>query len=44
MATGGETNLGGENFDNTLVNFCVRQFLLKTGIDISYKPRALLRL
>jgi heat shock protein 1/8 len=26
VATGGETNLAGENFDNTLVNLCVEEF------------------
>ena len=29
-ATGGDTHLGGEDFDNKLLNFCIDKFLAKT--------------
>ena len=36
LATGGDTHLGGEDFDNTLVSFCIDKFAAKTGgIDIT---------
>lgn len=44
LATGGDTHLGGEDFDNTLVSFCVDLFSTKNGVDISNNPRARLRL
>jgi len=34
-ATNGHTHLGGEDFDNRLVNYCVDDFKKKFGIDIS---------
>ena len=40
----GDTHLGGEDFDNTLVNFCIDLFSTRNGIDISKDPRARLRL
>jgi len=43
-ATNGHTHLGGEDFDNKLVNFCMKEFTKKTKIDISENPRALRRL
>jgi L1 cell adhesion molecule like protein len=43
-ATNGHTHLGGEDFDNRLVDFCMAEFKKKTGIDISKNPRALRRL
>uniref|UniRef100_A0A7S3IKP8 Heat shock protein 70 n=1 Tax=Strombidium inclinatum TaxID=197538 RepID=A0A7S3IKP8_9SPIT len=43
-ATNGHTHLGGEDFDNKLVDFCMSDFKKKTGIDISKNPRALRRL
>jgi len=43
-ATNGHTHLGGEDFDNKLVNFCMAEFKKKTGADISANPRALRRL
>ena len=43
-ATNGHTHLGGEDFDNRLVEFCSSEFKKKTGIDISNNPRALRRL
>lgn len=33
-ATSGDTHLGGEDFDNKLVEYCSSQFLKQTGIDI----------
>jgi len=43
-ATAGDTHLGGEDFDNKLVEYCVQQFKKKKGIDISKNNRALRRL
>jgi len=43
-ATNGHTHLGGEDFDNKLVEFCMGDFKKKTGIDISKNARALRRL
>ena len=43
-ATGGDTHLGGEDFDNRLVNWFVELFKRKTGKDISSNQRALRRL
>ena len=43
-ATNGDTHLGGEDFDNRLVEFCAAEFLKKSGIDIRNDPRAMRRL
>jgi molecular chaperone DnaK (HSP70) len=43
-ATNGHTHLGGEDFDNKLVDFCMADFKKKTGNDIAKNPRALRRL
>lgn len=44
-ATAGDTHLGGEDFDNRLVDFCVQDFKRKNrGKDISGNHRALRRL
>jgi heat shock 70kDa protein 1/2/6/8 len=43
-ATNGHTHLGGEDFDNRLVEYCTSEFKKKTGIDITNNPRALRRL
>ena len=43
-ATNGHTHLGGEDFDYTLVDYCMVDFKKKTGIDIKGNPRALRRL
>ena len=43
-ATRGDTHLGGEDFDNYLVNYCIEQFKSKTDIDISNNQKALRRL
>jgi len=43
-ATNGHTHLGGEDFDNVLVDFCITQFKNQTGIDIKDNARAMRRL
>ena len=43
-ATAGDTHLGGEDFDNKLVDFCAAEFNRKYRIDIKNNPRALRRL
>jgi heat shock protein 1/8 len=43
-ATNGHTHLGGEDFDNMLVDFCSADFKKKSGIDISKNDRAKRRL
>jgi L1 cell adhesion molecule like protein len=45
-ATAGDTHLGGEDFDNRLVDFCVGEFKkkYKQAGDITKNPRALRRL
>merc|ERR1712018_839086 len=43
-ATNGHTHLGGEDFDNVLVDYCMTQFKKQTGIDISDNARAMRRL
>merc|ERR1711871_627200 len=43
-ATAGDTHLGGEDFDNRLVDFCVNEFKKKHRKDITSNQRALRRL
>ncbi|KAL4460694.1 hypothetical protein ABPG72_009416 [Tetrahymena utriculariae] len=43
-ATAGDTHLGGEDFDNKLVDYCANEFQKKKGIDIRKNPRAMRRL
>ena len=43
-ATAGDTHLGGEDFDNSIVDYCVQEFKKKTKIDISSNAKALRRL
>ncbi|KAJ8431450.1 hypothetical protein Cgig2_014943 [Carnegiea gigantea] len=43
-ATAGDTHLGGEDFDNRMVNHFVAEFKRKHKKDISNNPRALRRL
>lgn len=43
-ATAGDTHLGGEDFDNTVVDWCVSEFKKKTKLDISANAKALRRL
>ena len=43
-ATNGHTHLGGEDFDNKMVDYCMADFKKKTGVDISKNNRSLRRL
>ncbi|KMZ57916.1 putative mediator of RNA polymerase II transcription subunit37e [Zostera marina] len=43
-ATAGDTHLGGEDFDNRMVNYFAQEFRRKEKKDISGNPRALRRL
>ncbi|XP_058739390.1 heat shock 70 kDa protein 4-like [Vicia villosa] len=43
-ATAGDTHLGGEDFDNRMVNHFVKEFKRKNKEDISGNPKALRRL
>nr|GEV33856.1 heat shock cognate 70 kDa protein 2-like [Tanacetum cinerariifolium] len=43
MLTAGDTHLGGEDFDNRMVNHFVQEFKRKNKKDISGNPRALRR-
>ncbi|XP_058767058.1 heat shock 70 kDa protein 4-like [Vicia villosa] len=43
-ATAGNTHLGGEDFDNRMLNYFVEEFKKKNKMDISGNPRALRRL
>ena len=43
-STAGDTHLGGEDFDNTLVSYCADEFRKKTKLDVTGNPRALRRL
>ncbi|ELT92896.1 hypothetical protein CAPTEDRAFT_103069, partial [Capitella teleta] len=43
-STAGDTHLGGEDFDNRLVNHCVQEFMRKYRKDITKSARALRRL
>eukprot|EP00537_Pseudo-nitzschia_pungens_P006937 CAMPEP_0172377460 /NCGR_PEP_ID=MMETSP1060-20121228/68915_1 /TAXON_ID=37318 /ORGANISM="Pseudo-nitzschia pungens, Strain cf. cingulata" /LENGTH=716 /DNA_ID=CAMNT_0013105147 /DNA_START=178 /DNA_END=2328 /DNA_ORIENTATION=+ len=44
LATSGNTHLGGEDFDQRLMEYCISQFKRKSGIDISKDKRAVQRL
>ncbi|KAK7870364.1 hypothetical protein R5R35_000537 [Gryllus longicercus] len=43
-STNGDTFLGGEDFDNTLVNFLVNEFKKEQGVDVAKDPMAMQRL
>jgi L1 cell adhesion molecule like protein len=43
-ATSGNTHLGGEDFDNRMVEYCSAEFKRKNGVDIRGNHRALRRL
>jgi L1 cell adhesion molecule like protein len=43
-ATAGDTHLGGEDFDNRLVSYFVKEFKKQTKLDISENKRAMTRL
>lgn len=44
LATAGDTNLGGDDFDTVLVNWLVDDFKTKEGIDLTQDIQALQRL
>ena len=44
LATDGDTHLGGDDFDQTLIDFLVSEFQKDNGMDISKDPMALQRL
>jgi molecular chaperone DnaK len=44
LATAGDTNLGGDDFDNVLVNWLINDFKEKEGIDLGNDIQALQRL
>lgn len=43
-ATAGNNHLGGEDFDNLVVEECAKQFKRKTKLDVHKSPRAIRRL
>lgn len=43
-ATAGDTHLGGEDFDNALLDYFKKEFQKKSKLDISDDPRAIRRL
>jgi len=44
LATAGDTHLGGQDFDNRMVDYFVKQIKDKHNVDISTNPRSLHRL
>merc|ERR1712131_250432 len=44
LATNGDTHLGGEDFDNNVVNYFVKQFKRKHKFDVNNNERALAKL
>ncbi len=44
LATDGDTHLGGDDWDNTLITWIVNEFKTDTGIDLSGQPDALQRI
>jgi molecular chaperone DnaK len=44
MATDGDTHLGGDDWDNTLIQWVINEFKTDTGIDLSSQPDALQRI
>ena len=43
-STNGNTHLGGEDFDNRIMEYCIKEFKTNTGIDISGNQKAIRRL
>ncbi|KIN95578.1 hypothetical protein M404DRAFT_153608, partial [Pisolithus tinctorius Marx 270] len=41
LATAGDTHLGGEDFDNRVIDYLVKQYKKKTGTDVSTNMRAM---
>jgi molecular chaperone DnaK len=44
LATNGDTHLGGEDFDNRLINYLVDEFKKDQGMDLTKDPLAMQRL
>lgn len=44
IATNGDVHLGGEDFDNRIVSYCLQEFKRKTKLDASESKRAIARL
>jgi molecular chaperone DnaK len=44
LATNGDTHLGGEDFDNQVINFLVAEFKKDSGMDLRKDPLAMQRL
>lgn len=43
-STNGDTHLGGDDFDNTIINWLAEEFLKDEGVDLRKDPMALQRL
>ncbi len=43
-STNGDTHLGGEDFDQTIINWILSEFKRETGLDLSKDPLALQRI
>ncbi|KZN38617.1 molecular chaperone DnaK [Pseudoalteromonas luteoviolacea] len=43
LATNGDTHLGGEDFDNRVINYLVEEFKKEQGIDLKVDPLAMQR-
>ena len=41
LATAGDTHLGGEDFDNRVIDYLVKQYKKKTGTDVTPNLRAM---
>ena len=41
LATAGDTHLGGEDFDNRIIDYLIKSYKKKTGTDVSKNLRAL---
>jgi molecular chaperone DnaK len=44
LSTNGDTFLGGEDFDNHIINFLAEEFLKESGVDVRKDPLAMQRL
>jgi len=41
MATSGDTHLGGEDFDNRVIEYLVKKYNKETGVDVNQNQRAM---
>jgi molecular chaperone DnaK len=44
LATNGDTHLGGEDFDNQVINYLVEEFKKEQGVDLRQDPLAMQRI